>query len=99
VRRHDRSAALRRNHYARCRRPSAPPSNIVLVLVEFVDATHSDTDPNRCAHCGKPDLPLTPILPFGVGDRHLWLQRNCWEQWRERRWAEAIAALAEVAVA
>jgi hypothetical protein len=25
------------------------------------------------AHCRGSDLPLTPTLPFGVGDRHAWL--------------------------
>jgi hypothetical protein len=49
-----------------------------IVLVEFLNATHPDTDPNRCAWCGKSETSDTTLLPIGVGVRHTWLHRNCW---------------------
>ena len=38
-----------------------------IVLVEFLNATHPDTDPNRCAWCGQPETPADVLLPIGVG--------------------------------
>jgi hypothetical protein len=69
------------------------------VVVEYLNETHPNTDPRVCAHCAGPDLPLTPTLPFGVGERHAWLHEPCWAAWRERRWAEAVAALAAIGIA
>ena len=65
-----------------------------IVLVEFLNATHPDTDPSRCAWCGKPETPADVLLPIGVGARHAWLHDRCWAPWRERRRTEAIATLA-----
>jgi hypothetical protein len=65
-----------------------------IVLVEFLNATHPDTDPNRCAWCGAPEEQSDILLPFGVGERHAWLHRDCWELWREARRTAAIAELA-----
>jgi hypothetical protein len=53
-----------------------------IVLVEFLNATHPDTDPNRCAWCGKSETPSAVLLPTGVGVRHTWLHSGCWEPWR-----------------
>jgi hypothetical protein len=68
------------------------------IVIEYLNETHPNTDPRVCAHCRGPDLPLTPILPSGVGDRHTWLHQRCHQQWAERRRAEAIAALAAMGV-
>jgi hypothetical protein len=69
-----------------------------IILVEFLNATHPDTDPGRCAWCGKRELPSNILLPFGVST-HVWLHDLCWAPWRERRLAEAIAELAKAGIA
>jgi hypothetical protein len=68
-----------------------------IVLVEFLNATHPNTDPSRCAHCRRAETPREVLLPIGVGP-HSWLHPNCWTPWRERRRREAIAALAEAGI-
>jgi hypothetical protein len=68
------------------------------LLTERLNSTHPDTDPNRCAHCGRPETPSAVLLPIGAGVRHAWLHERCWESWRERRRAEAIVELAEAGV-
>jgi hypothetical protein len=69
-----------------------------IVLVEFLNTTHPDTDPSRCAQCGRAETPDATLLPIGVGARHAWLHNHCWEAWRADRRAVAIAALAEAGV-
>jgi hypothetical protein len=67
-------------------------------VIEFFNATHPDTDPNRCAHCGRPETPNSVLRPIGAGARHVWLHSDCVTLWREQYRAEAIAALAEAGV-
>jgi hypothetical protein len=43
------------------------------VLIEYLNETHPNTDPIRCAHCGGPETPNATSLPIGWGDRHAWL--------------------------
>jgi hypothetical protein len=69
-----------------------------IVLVEFLNATHPDTNPNRCAYCGKPEAPDATLLPIGWSDRHAWLHPDCGAPWRADRRAKGIAALAEAGV-
>jgi hypothetical protein len=69
-----------------------------IVLVEFLNATHPDTDPNRCAYCGKRETPDATLLPIGIGVRHAWLHWDCWTPWRTRRRAEAEDNLARLGV-
>ncbi len=64
------------------------------VVIGYLNETLPDTDPRVCAHCVGPDLPLTPTLPFGVGDRHAWLHHHCAQAWREGRRKAAEEALA-----
>jgi hypothetical protein len=68
------------------------------VVVEFANATHPDTDPRVCALCNKPSLPLTPTLPYGVGERHAWLHQHCHQQWSARRQYEVVATLAGMGI-
>ncbi len=70
-------------------RPGAERAAFGIVLVEFLNATHPDTDPLRCAWCGKPEA----LLPIGVGERHAWLHDCCWAPWREDRRKAAIETL------
>ena len=37
-------------------------------VTAFLDATHPNTDPNRCAHCGGPETPDAVLQPIGWGD-------------------------------
>ena len=69
------------------------------IVIEYLNETHPNTDPRVCAHCGGRDLPLTPTLPFGVGNRHAWLDQHCRDRWAERRRAEAVATLAGMGIA
>jgi hypothetical protein len=63
-----------------------------IVLVELLNATHPDTDPNRCACCGRLEAPDAGLLPHGTGP-HAWLHSECSETWRADRRARVIAAL------
>jgi hypothetical protein len=63
------------------------------LLVDHLNAIHPDTDPNCCAHCGKPETPGSTLLPIG-GPRHTWLHSHCWEPWRAQRRAKAEEDLA-----
>ena len=68
------------------------------IVIEYLNETHPNTDPRVCAGCRGPDLPLTPTLPFGVGDRHTWLHQRCRDRWAEARRAEAVATLAGMGI-
>ena len=69
-----------------------------IVLVEFLNATHPDTDPNRCACCGRAETPSNILLPIGVGARHAWLHHDCWALWRAGRRRVAIETLAAMGI-
>ena len=64
------------------------------IVIEYLNQTHPKTDPSVCAHCRGPDLPLTPTLPFGVGERHAWLHQHCRDPWAESRRKAAVEVLA-----
>ena len=69
-----------------------------IVVVDFLNATHPDTDPNRCACCGRAETPSNILLPIGVGARHAWLHDDCWALWRAGRRRAAIEALAAMGI-
>lgn len=69
------------------------------ILVAHLNRTLSDTRSDRCAYCGRAEEPSSTLLPIGVGVRHAWLHRDCWEAWRERRRTEAIGQLAAMGIA
>jgi hypothetical protein len=79
-------------------RPDAEAEAFRHIVIEYLNETLPGTDPRVCAHCRGPDLPLTPILPFGVGDRHTWLHQRCRDRWADRRRAEAVATLAGMGI-
>jgi hypothetical protein len=66
-------------------RPDAERAAFDIVLVEFLNATHPDTDPNLCARCGGPETPDATLLPIGWSDRHAWLHSGCLDPWRAQR--------------
>jgi hypothetical protein len=69
-----------------------------IVLVQLLNASHPDTPPDRCAHCGGPGTPDAPLLPIGWGARHAWLHGGCCEAWRALRRAKAEDDLARLGV-
>jgi hypothetical protein len=69
-----------------------------IIISEYLNETHPNTDPRVCAWCNKPDLPLTPTLPHGVGERHVWLHQHCHQAWSARRRTEVVATLARMGI-
>ena len=65
-----------------------------IVLVEYLNATHPETEPSRCAECGRAETTNETLLPIGVGARHAWLHDDCWALWRAGLRKAAIEALA-----
>jgi hypothetical protein len=68
------------------------------LMVEYLNATHPNTDPTRCAHCIKTETPDATLLPFGWGEGHAWLHRDCWASWRDQRRAKVEDDLARLRV-
>jgi hypothetical protein len=68
------------------------------LVVEYLNETHPNTDPTRCAYCGKVETPDATLLPFGWGERHAWLHRACADPWRSRRREVAVAELAALKI-
>jgi hypothetical protein len=79
-------------------RPDAEHEAFKHVLIEYLNATHPDTDPNRCAHCRGPETPDATPLPIGVGERHAWLHQRCRDRWAESRRKAAVEALAAIGI-
>jgi hypothetical protein len=79
-------------------RPDAEREAFDIVLVEFLNATRPDTDPNLCARCGGPETSDATLLPIGWGDRHVWLHPGCLDPWRAQRGLKAEDDLARLGV-
>ena len=79
-------------------RPDAEAEAFRHIVVEYLNETLPNTDSRICAHCRGPNLPLTPTLPFGVGERHAWLHQGCADPWRAVRRKAAIEALAVMGI-
>lgn len=64
-------------------------------IIRWLDLHPVRSEPDHCAECGRTDLPGN-IVPFGAerAVAHARLHPGCWERWRARRRAEAVAALA-----
>jgi hypothetical protein len=69
-----------------------------IIISEYLNETHPNSDSRACAWCNKPSLPLTPTLPFGVGERHVWLHQHCHQAWSVRRRTEVVASLAGLGI-
>jgi hypothetical protein len=79
-------------------RAEAKREALAHVLIEYLKDTHSNTDPTRCAHCGRPETPDQTLLPIGDGDQHTFLHSDCWGPWREGRRRAGVAALTKLGV-
>jgi hypothetical protein len=67
-------------------------------VIEFLNAAHPDTDPNRCAHCGGAETSDNTLLPIGARNTHAWLHSGCWAPWRVQRRAKAEDDLARLGI-
>jgi hypothetical protein len=80
-------------------RPEAEREAIQHILIEYLNATHPDTDPTRCGHCDDPETSDATLQPIGWGDRHAWLHSGCLDPWRAQRRLKAEDDLARLGVA
>jgi hypothetical protein len=71
-----------------------------IILVEFLNRTRSDTDPNRCAWCGLTEASPGDLRPYGTDARGVvWLHpERCWRLWSDRRRADAVDALGKMGI-
>jgi hypothetical protein len=79
-------------------RPDAEREAFRHVMIEYSSETHRDSNPLRCAFCGRPQALGAPLLPSGWGARHTWLHSACWDAWRARRQAEVVTELAKIGI-
>jgi hypothetical protein len=79
-------------------RPEAEREASRHIVTEYSNKTHPNTDPNRCAGCGKPETPGATLLPIGWGERHAWLHSLCVESWHQKRREQAVARLAVMGI-
>jgi hypothetical protein len=80
------------------RRAEAEGIAFLNTVTAFLDANRPDTEPTKCAQCGSSERPKD-LRPMGGGTRHSWVHGDCSEVWRERRKAQATAALATMGIA
>ena len=65
-------------------------------VVQSVNDRFVSSPPNVCAAgCGKPGLPLAPVIPVFVGEDEAWFHERCYRQWLERRCEEAARELGD----
>ena len=79
-------------------RPEAERAAYEILLVEFLNAPIPTPIRAAALIAARVETPDATLQPIGWGARHTWLHPDCWAPWRERRRAEAIAALAEAGV-
>ena len=66
-------------------------------VVRWLNRLQEQSDPGRCAWCGKPDRNGHAVVPFGTESHgHTWLHPECWDDWRQDRRQRAQEALATV---
>jgi hypothetical protein len=65
-------------------------------VVRWVNEGFVSSPPEVCAAgCGRPGLPLAPLIPVFVGEDKAWFHERCYRLWFERRCEEAARALGE----
>lgn len=68
-------------------------------VTEWLNRHPVRSSPDRCLWCGLAEGSHGPLVPFGTdATRHAWLHHRCWEDWNERRKAEATDALAAMGI-
>jgi hypothetical protein len=71
----------------------AEASAVEHCVTEWLNRHPSSSPAGHCVWCGKPEATGAAVVPFGVGERHIWLHPQCWPAWYQRRRADALAAL------
>ena len=79
-------------------RPDAKCEAFQPVPIEYLNETHPNSDPTRCAHRGRAETPDATLKPIGWGERHAWLHSDCWAPWRAQRRVKAEDDLARLGV-
>jgi hypothetical protein len=74
-----------------------------IVLADWLNrkpVSAGDAASNRCLWCGRLETSPGELRPFGSDARGVaWLHPDlCWRLWREKRRAEAVAALQEIGI-
>jgi hypothetical protein len=65
-------------------------------VVQWVNDRFVSSSSDICAAgCGRPGLPLAPLIPVFVGEDKAWFHERCYRQWLERRCEEAARALGD----
>ena len=63
-------------------------------IVEWLNRHHRDSDPGRCAWCGKLDPDGLGVVSLGTERHcHTWLHHTCWKEWDHDRREKACRAL------
>jgi hypothetical protein len=63
-------------------------------VVQWVNDRFAPSPPDVCAAgCGRPGLPLAPLIPVFVGEDQAWFHEPCYKQWLEKRYGEAALSL------
>ncbi len=66
-------------------------------VVEWLNRHLEDSDPGRCAWCGRPDPDGHAVVPFGTESHgHIWLHPECWNDWSQDQRQKAQEALAPI---
>ena len=63
-------------------------------IVEWLNTSRGHPDPGRCAWCGQGSEEGNQLVPYGFGDRQLWLHARCHVHWYPARRCEALRELA-----
>jgi hypothetical protein len=74
-------------------RSEAEMKAIEYCVTEWLNRHPTSSPAGYCSWCGKPESPGATIIPFGVGERHIWLHPLCWPAWHRWRRADALASL------
>jgi hypothetical protein len=81
-------------------RPEAEKAAYQKILVDFLnDTMPAGCDPNSCLWCHRPEALSRVLIPLGIGLRTAWFHRECSDQWREARRADAVKTLAKMDIA
>ena len=79
-------------------RAEAEGRALEMCIVEWLNRTLVDSEPDQCAWCGMPEDGNATVLPFGTMKAATWLHGSCWGPWHRRQRQEAESALAEMGI-
>ncbi len=68
-------------------------------VTEYINQTHTASNPDVCAHCGTREDTTQPLIPLGtekVG--HVWVHCDCLTHWQMAQGHEAAEALRDMGI-